>query len=333
MIVDVEDERELIEQVLIRHGVPGPVAATQAEVLVEGDLRGQHSHGLQRLPVLVERLRRHLIDPHARPRFCWHSPAFALVDGRRGFGPAVGFEVVDALLERQVPVAVAAVRGSNHLGMLAPYVERVAAAGAIGIVLTTSEALVHPWGGRRAMVGTNPIGVGVPTGGPPFVLDMSTGAISRGKVLGHALAGKALEPGWAVDADGEPTTDARRAVDGAVSPFGGPKGYALGLALELVVAACTGTETGERVLGTLDGEHPSTKGDLFVVLRPSGPGHDDFASRMGAYLDEIRHSPRATGAGRIDVPGDRARRRRAERQRAGVPIDDEVWKAAQELMT
>ncbi|MFC5209115.1 Ldh family oxidoreductase [Pseudonocardia sulfidoxydans] len=317
---------------LIAAGAPAHAAGMQAELLVEGDLRGHHSHGLQRLPVLLERMRRGLIDPAAHPSYRWASPAFALVDGHHGFGPVIGYDVVDTLLAREQPVAVAAIRNGNHLGMLAPYVERTASAGAVGVILTTSEALVHPWGGRRPMVGTNPIGIAVPTQDEPFVLDMSTGAISRGKVLHHALVGEPLQPGWAVDAAGEPTTDAAKAVDGAVSPFGGPKGYALGLAFELLVASLTGTETGERVLGTLDTEHPSTKGDLFMVLRPAALDAG-FRARMGIYLDEVRASPLARGNRRIDVPGDRARRERTERLASGVPIDDEVWKAAQDLLS
>lgn len=333
MIIAAEEERALIRSVLVSEGAPAEAAAVQAELLLEGDLRGHHSHGLQRLPVLVERIRRGLLDPNARASYRWASPSFAGVDGGRGFGPVIGYDVIRTLLATEGPVAVAAVRSSNHLGMLAPYVERVAEAGAVGVVLTTSEALVHPWGGRRPMVGTNPIGVGVPTPGAPFVLDMSTGAVSRGKVLNHALAGKPLEPGWAVDAEGEPTLDAQRAVDGAVSPFGGPKGYGLGLALELLVASLTGAETGDRVHGTLDTVHPSTKGDLFIVLRPQALGETEFGARMGAYLDEVRASPAVRGGAGIDVPGDRARRIRAERLATGVPIDDEVWKAVKELVS
>jgi LDH2 family malate/lactate/ureidoglycolate dehydrogenase len=265
----------------------------------------------------------------------WVSESFLEVDGARGLGPVVAFDVVDRLIDRarDVGLAVGAVHNSNHLGMLAGYVERIAAAGQIGLVLTTSEALVHPWGGRRAMVGTNPIAVGVPTAAEPFVLDMSTGAVSRGKILAYARDGRRLPDGWAVDADGTPTADAGRAVDGAISPFGGPKGYALGLALELVVASLTGSETGERVLGTLDAAAVCNKGDVFLVFSPEALGLTAVAERMGRYLDEIRTSPLASGATSIDVPGDRARRLRAERMAHGIPIEDVVWNAAEELLT
>jgi len=335
VIVEVERLRGLVTAVLESHGSPTSAARTQAEVLVEADLRGQPSHGLQRLPVLVARIRAGLIVPQAEPEFSWPTPGFTRVDGRRGFGPVVAMAVVDRLIKvaAECGVAVAAVHSANHLGMLAPYVERIAEHGAVGLALTTSEALVHPWGGRRAMVGTNPIGLGVPTDAEPFVLDMSTGAVSRGKILHHALSGLDLQPGWAVDAAGAPTTDARAAVEGSLSPYGGPKGYALGLGLELLVAALTGTETGERVVGTLDTEQPSTKGDLFLVFDPSvlDPG-GVMVERLSAYLDEVRATPPAPGFDAVVIPGDRARRERRHRIRHGVPVDEAVWNAAEELL-
>ncbi|MCW2771199.1 MAG: hypothetical protein JWR27_2632 [Aeromicrobium sp.] len=335
MMVTHDREIDLVSRVLAAHGVPDAAAATQAEVLAEGDLRGQHSHGLQRLPIIVGRIDNGLTDPTAVPVARWVSESFLEVDGARGLGPVVAFDVVDRLIgrARDVGLAVGAVHNSNHLGMLAGYVERIAAAGQIGLVLTTSEALVHPWGGRRAMVGTNPIAVGVPTAAEPFVLDMSTGAVSRGKILAYARDGRPLPDGWAVDADGAPTADAGRAVDGAISPFGGAKGYALGLALELVVAGLTGSETGERVLGTLDAAAVCNKGDVFLVFSPEALGLSAVAERMGSYLDEIRTSPLASGATSIDAPGDRARRLRAERMAHGIPIEDIVWNAAEELLT
>ncbi|WP_114905841.1 Ldh family oxidoreductase [Ornithinimicrobium murale] len=334
MIVNEADELELVSKVLLAHGAPSPAAKIQARVLVEGDLRGQQSHGLQRLPVLVERITNGVIDAAAVPVEKWVSESYLDVDGARGLGPVVAFHVVDQLIERasKVGLAVGSVRNNNHVGMLACYVERVAYAGHIGLAFTTSEALVHPSGGRTAMVGTNPIGVGVPTDGEPFVLDMATGAASRGKILAFARDGKPLGQGWAIDAEGAPTMDAELAVDGAISPFGGPKGYALGLALELVVAGLTGSETGQRVLGTLDARAVCNKGDLFVVFSPDALGLGGVASRMGTYLDEVRNSPLAEGFTSIDVPGDRARRTRAERIAHGIPIPDAVWKAAEELL-
>ena len=209
MRLTYEEERDLVRDVLLREGAPGAPAEVQARWLAEGDLRGHPSHGLQRLPVIVERIRRGLSDPAAEPQLTWRSDAAAVVDGRRGLGPWVATRAVEGVVERArtTGVALAAIHNSNHLGLLAPYVEQIAASGQLGVMLTTSEALVHPWDGAQAMVGTNPIAVGVPAQPEPFVLDMATGAISMGKILDHRNRDLQLASGWAIDERGEATTD------------------------------------------------------------------------------------------------------------------------------
>jgi LDH2 family malate/lactate/ureidoglycolate dehydrogenase len=240
----------------------------------------------------------------------------------------VADRVLAALLTRvpDVGVAVAAVRRSSHLGMLSPYVERVAREGAAGIIMTTSEALVHPWGGRGALVGTNPIAIGVPSRDGAVSLDMSTGMVSAGKILDYAARGRSIPEGWAVDADGHPTTDPRAAAAGAISPFGGAKGYALGLALESLVGLLSGTAFGRDVTGTLDTDHPTTKGDLMIVISAGAFGADPRGSALAAYLDEVR----ASGVERrpVWIPGDRARRNREHGLAEGFDLDSELLETA-----
>jgi LDH2 family malate/lactate/ureidoglycolate dehydrogenase len=330
--VAVDDHLALTTGVLTALGVPDPAARDQAELLVEGDLRGHASHGLRRLDLLAQRLRNGVARAAAEPRLSWTTPSVLVVDGCSGLGPPTARRAVDALIERvgETGVAVAAVRNANHLGMLAPYVETLAAAGLVGIALTTSEALVHPWGGTRAMVGTNPVAVAVPVaGGDPVVLDMATGQVSRGKVLDHAARDLPLTPGDAVDAQGAPTTDATAALDGAISPFGGAKGYALGVMLEVLVATLTRSALGDEVRGTLDPTDPSTKGDLFIALDPAhfGPG----SAAVAAYVDALRAESPAPGHDRVLVPGDRARSTRAANLTNGVPIARGTWARAAEI--
>lgn len=330
--VPVEEHLALVTGVLAGLGVPEDAARQQADLLLEGDLRGHASHGIRRLDMLAQRLRNGVVRAAARPTTTWTTPSVLVVDGDAGLGPPTARLAVDELLGRvgESGTAVAAVRNANHLGMLAPYVESMAAVGVVGIALTTSEALVHPWGGTRAMVGTNPLAVAVPVpNGHPVVLDMATGQVSRGKVLDHAARGLPLAPGDAVDAAGRPTTDAAAAVDGAISPFGGPKGYALGLVLEVLVATLTRTALGEQVRGTLDATDTATKGDLFIAIDPGsfGPG----AAAVEAYLDELRQATPAEGHDRVLVPGDRAKATRAANVADGVPVSPMTWARAQEI--
>ena len=328
----VEEHLALATGVLRGLGVPKTQAREQAELLLEGDLRGHASHGLRRLDMLAQRLRNGVVRASARPTTSWTTPSVLVVDGDSGLGPPTARRAVGELLGRvgETGVAVAAVRNANHLGMLAPYVESMAAAGVVGIALTTSEALVHPWGGIRAMVGTNPLAIAVPVPGDhPVVLDMATGQVSRGKVLDHAARGLPLAPGDAVDADGVATTDAAAAVDGAISPFGGPKGYALGLVLEVLVATLTRSALGDDVRGTLDPTDPATKGDVFIAIDPGAFGAG--AAAIGAYLDELRATTPAAGHDQVLVPGDRARATRAANLARGVPVSQVTWARAQEI--
>jgi LDH2 family malate/lactate/ureidoglycolate dehydrogenase len=332
-IVRIDEESQLILDVLGALGAPWENAQIQARWLIEGDLRGHPSHGLQRLTVIAERIMRELTDPAAEPSFTWVTPTALVVDGARGLGPCIGLRAMEALSERASShgVAVAAMHNTNHLGLLAPYVEECAARGLIGVALTTSEALVHPWGGRIAQLGTNPIAVAVPSSPQPFVLDMATGVVSMGKVIDHRNRGVPLEPGWALDAEGNPTVDAAAGADGAVAPFGGPKGYGLGLAFELLVASLTGSALGRAVGGTLDTATVCNKGDVFLCLDPGVFGVPDVAERVAAYLDEVRDTRPQQGFDRVLVPGDRARAERERRLSEGVVVADSVWESLQEL--
>ena len=325
--------RDVAEALLAAAGAPLPHAQIQAEHLVDAEMRGHPSHGLQRLPRLLDRIERGLVDPWARGEATWQRPAHLHIDGQQGLGPVVAFAAIDALLERvdQTGIAIAAIRNANHLGMLAGYVDTIARRGKIGIALSSSEALVHPYGGTQAMLGTNPIAVGVPSGETPFVLDLATSLVSMGKIHDHALRGAALPHGWALDEHGEPTTDANRAKSGSIAPFGDAKGYGLGLAFELLVASLAGSAFAPDVRGTLDAEYASNKGDIFIVIDPmQSPAS---AHGIASYLAQLRASPASDPARPVSIPGDGAQARRAAAMRDGFDINDSLWSALCERLT
>lgn len=306
--------------------MPRKHAALQAELLLEAELRGVPSHGLLRLPRIVERIVNGVADPVTVGEHVWRRDAFLAVDGQGGLGPIVAQAALQQICERAKSsgVAVAAVRNANHIGMLAFYAERVAASGQTALVFSTSEALVHPWGGRKALLGTNPIAIGVPTEDGPFVMDTATSVVSMGEVHDHANRGEALAPGLALDAAGNPTTDAEAAKSGSLAPFGGAKGYALGLGFGLLVSSLAGAAMGRDVRGTLDSDALCNKGDLFIVI--DGP-----QAMLGAYLQQLRDADPAEGFERVLIPGERGRACREERLKHGVPLADGVWSQIQHL--
>jgi L-2-hydroxycarboxylate dehydrogenase (NAD+) len=326
ILVSAAEERSLIRSILTALGVPSADAQIQSMHLVEGDLRGVHSHGLQRVPVIVGRIRDDLTQPVPTVRTHWQSPSFLTVDGGRGLGPVIAYQTLETLSVRahETGLSVGAISNSNHIGMLAPFVEHIASRGQICLAMTTSEALVHPFGGSQALLGTNPIAIGIPTASKPFVLDMASAQVSMGQILSHLQRNQPIPAGWAVDARGTPTTNPAQAAQGAISPFGGAKGYGLGLAIELLVGALTDSALGRDVHGTLDTTAVCNKGDLFLCIESSQVRSPRTLDRLASYLDQIRHSGRTRSD--VFIPGDRSRALRAKRLRGGIPLPEALWR-------
>ncbi len=334
VVVSSEQERTLIIAVLSKLGANQRECSIQADVLTEADLRGHHSHGLQRLPVLARRIQKRLIRVNADPEYAWTADSVLSVNGKDGLGPFVAesaFDRAKSALEQRGIVALA-IRNSSHLGMIGYYCEKRAREGFICIALTESEALVHPHGGAEALVGTNPIAIGIPCDLAPFVFEMATSTTAIGKIYASRHRGEAIPQGWAVDAEGSPTTDPDEALKGALTPAAGAKGYGLGVSIGILAGLLPGGEIGRLVLGTLDTEHRCTKGDFFLLMNPGAfAGGHSLTSRVASYLQELRHSRPQKGTERVLVPGDRARQLREERMRSGIPLPKEVWLAAERL--
>lgn len=324
--IDFAQATVTVDRILARAGVPEAHAALQRDLLLDAEMRGIASHGLLRLPRIVERIANGVANPTTRGRHDWRAPGFLHVDGERGLGPVVAQAAIDALLDRASTqgVALAAIANSNHIGMLGFYADRVAEAGRCLIAFSTSEALVHPWGGRRAMIGTNPVAIGLPTGNGPFMMDTATSVVSMGEVHDHANRGVPIPLGWALDGQGDPTTDAAAARDGAIAPFGQAKGYALGLAFELLVTSLAGAAIGRDVKGTLDSTEPASKADLFIVI-------DQALSPVAGFLDLLRAEAPAAGFGGVRIPGERGRELRRRAMADGVPVADVTWNKLCEL--
>jgi L-2-hydroxycarboxylate dehydrogenase (NAD+) len=334
VVVPSADVRAVIVDVLSRLGVSPEARAVQADILTEADLRGHHSHGVQRLPVLAKRISKRLIRADAVPEYEWTADAVLSVDGQDGLGPFVA----ESALDRAVPalkargIVAVAIRNTSHIGMIGYYCERKARQGLVCIALTTTEALVHPHGGLERLVGTNPIAIGIPSDPEPFVFDMATSTSAMGKILASKHRGESIPHGWAVDADGNSTTSPDEALKGALTPAAGAKGYGLGLAIGMLAGLLPGGEIGKAVLGTLDTEYRATKSDLFLLMDPHAFfGGPTLAARSADYLREVRHSRPQKGQEKVIVPGERSRTLCEDRLRKGIPLSKEVWTAVKRL--
>jgi L-2-hydroxycarboxylate dehydrogenase (NAD+) len=334
VVVPAAEVRSAVRRVLDLLGARPEDAEIVTDVLVEADLREQHSHGVLRLPTIAGRVRAGLIRVDAEPTVITAAGATTIIEADRGFGHATAKRAMALATEiaGTTGIAMVGVRDNNHIGMLGYYAEQAARAGFVAMISTTTEAFVHPFGGSDRLLGTNPIAIGIPALPEPFVLDFSTSATAIGKIIDAAQRGAAIPDNWAVDPDGDPTTDAERALAGAINPFGGAKGYGLGLAVALLAGVMLDTAANPEVHGTLDIEFAANKGDLFIAVDPRVvPGGSAFEDRSGAFLEQIRTSRPEPGSDHVLVPGDRGAARKARAELAGIELSSSVWTSICEL--
>lgn len=267
-------------------------AASTARALVDAEAQGLASHGLSRVGMYASHLRHGRVDGQALPRVRSSASAAVLVDAAEGFAfPACELAIAQAI-ERagDSGIALAAVTNSHHFGAAAWHLEPVAQAGMIGIAMGNSPAAMPFAGGRQAVFGTNPIAAVFPRrDAPPLVIDLSLSEVARGKIMVAAREGKPIPPGWALDANGQPTTDAKAALAGSMLPMGGSKGAMLALMVELLVTALTGANFGAEADSFFvdEGNRPRL-GQAFIVINPERlAGGAVYHARVEALLGAI----------------------------------------------
>lgn len=278
-------------------------AAQVAEGLVLAEADGQAGHGLSRLRSYCEQVAVGKVNPRPMRRLDWTRPGALRVDADRGLAIPAIREGIDAGLARvgaQGLVGVA-VTNSHHSGVAGHHVERAARAGAVCLSFSNTPAAIAPWGGTTPLFGTDPVAVGIPTDAEPLVVDLSMSKVARGKAMAAAQRGEPIPEGWAVDAEGRPTTDARAALAGSMLPMGDAKGAALVLAIELLATAFTGANMGFEASSFLDAAGPAPRtGQLFLLIDPAAFGGEAFTARVQVLLDAVLAQPgtRIPGAGR-----------------------------------
>jgi len=323
--------REFVRHLLVAVGVPVEDANITATVLVEADLTGRHTHGVSRLPLYVNGIRQRAIDP--RPRLTWEEsrfPSLRVLDGGNGLGPVVAWRAMEeaVALSRLYGIAGIAVRQSNHAGAMSVYCEEAARHGHILLALTNSPPGIPPWGGRTAFLGTNPIAVAFPRGEdkPSLVIDLATSVVARGNIIQAARLHQPIPEGWAIDEDGYPTTDAEKALKGAVLPMAGPKGYALAIMVEIFSGVLSRAGIGPGVKNPYnDDSGPANVGHFFWALNPSGLGSmDDFYQSLAVLETGLREVPPMPGQ-IVRIPGDRAEEQRRQYRTQGIPLDRDLY--------
>lgn len=307
-------------------GVPRADAQIVAGLMVEADVLGHDTHGLFRLRQYLARLRDGGCNPTPTLKILTETPAIAVIDAGNGLGHLAMQRACDLAMEkaRNVGIGWVGIRGGNHAGPAALYVRPQAKNGMIGLCAAVGSANhVAPFGGTDLLLGTNPIAISAPSGGPdPFVLDMATTVAAMGKIKTLVQRGEMMPEGWMVGKDGKPLTDPAKRSDGFLLPIGGAKGYGLSLAIGMLAGVLNGAAFGSDVVDfTSDTTSPTNTGQFVAAINIAAFGDPaDFAAHADRALGEMRSSVPLPGYAPVRVPGDGREASVAARLANGVPI-------------
>jgi len=333
-----EKLRVWTEEIFLKLGVKKEESAILTDSLIDANLRGIDTHGITRmLTVYAKRIQTGVMNPITEVRMVRERASTALIDGRNGIGQVVSHFAMKKAIEKAKTTGTAfvATTHSNHYGAAAYWAMMALEHGMIGFSSTNAPATVAPTGGRSAMLGTNPFAVAIPAGEElPFVLDLATTVVARGRIILYAKQGKTLEPGWAFDEAGRPTTAPQAALKGLLAPIGGYKGYGIALAVDILSGVLTGSNYGAHFPGFLADnlKDPTDVGSVFAAISiDSFMDLADFRNRMDVAIREIKNCEKADGVKRIYIPGEIEMETKADRLAHGIPIPESVVKEFQTL--
>lgn len=333
--VDETEVEAFVREVLDAAGVAEEHAAVVAEALVRADLRGVDSHGVARLETYVRKFESGGFNPDPDVTVQDANDTVAWVDADGGPGQSAGTIAMEAAMERAAAngIGAAFVRNSNHFGTAAFYTQRAAEQDFVGLSMTNVGPDVVPYGGAEAFLGTNPISFSIPTDRSfPITLDMATSVVAMGKI-DHVAAEEDTEipAEWAVDDTGEPTTEPHEVA--ALRPVGGPKGYGLGLVVDVLCGLLAGARPSPDIGPLYDRfDEPMRLGHTMVAIDVSTMmDPDEFRTRVGEYVDRLKAVPTQDGVEEVLLPGELEARTRQENERDGVPLSQATLASLQEL--
>lgn len=302
--LSLDAARTLTVNALVRCGTGQEAAASVARALVGAEADGLKGHGLSRVPAYAAQVRVGKIAGHAEVSLERPRPGLLAIDAAHGFA----YPALDAAVEhlptiaKSQGVAAAGIRRSHHCGAAGRPVEALAEQGLVAILFANTPAAMAPWGGVQPVFGTNPIAFACPLPGrAPIVVDLSLSKVARGPIMAAKQRGEAIPEGWALDPDGNPTTDPALALKGTMVPLGDAKGTALALMVELLAAGLTGGRFAAEATSFLDAEgDPPGTGQLIIAIDAEAfvtGAQARFAQLAGAI--EAQDGARLPGARRL----------------------------------
>ncbi len=316
------DAVQRVAAIFVGEGCSSENAHSVARALVAAEADGLKGHGLSRIPTYLQMVRSGKIDGAAQPSATRPRPGVLAIDAAHGFAyPALDLAVAELPpLAAAQGIAAASIRRSSHCGETGLPCEALARQGMVALLFANTPGAMAPWGGRQPVFGTNPIAFAAPLQGrEPVVVDLALSKVARGPVVAAKQRGETIPEGWALDAEGNATTDPGKALAGSMIPLGDAKGAALALMVEVLAACLTGANLAFEASSFLDGEGPPpATGQLLLALDPSAFGHAQFGERIATLAAAIEQQPGAR------LPGARRLANRARAAREGIVIPPEL---------
>jgi (2R)-3-sulfolactate dehydrogenase (NADP+) len=303
-------------------GLSDAVGASLANALIAAESEGQLGHGLSRIPAYLGQLKVGKVNPEAKPRLHQPMPAALFVDADGGFAfPALDMAFENGVaLARKTGIAAISVHHSHHCGSLGYQVERYANEGLLAIMVANAPKAMAPWGGKQAVFGTNPIAFATPVEGrEPIVIDLSLSRVARGKVMLAAREGREIPDNWALDVEGNPTTDAHAALAGTMAPIGDAKGTALAMMVEVMAAALTGSSLSCKASSFFDDEGPRPHVGQFLIVIDPRSGAENFAITVRELTDTILAEPG------VRLPGMRRHLAIRDAKSNGIKVNEKLF--------
>lgn len=327
-LAEIED---LSFRALVAAGTSDENARPLAKATAATEADGVASHGLAYIPTYCEHVKCGKVDGLATPVLAQPRPGVVTVDAATGFAHSAIDKGFEALVPaaRDQGVAVLAIKNSYNCGVLGYHTYRLAQVGLVGLGFTNAPASIAPSGGSTPVVGTNPFSIAVPGSGdePALLIDQSASTIAKSEVMKHAREGKPIPIGWALDNNGEPTTDPEVGLSGSMAPSGGYKGVGIALMVELLAAALTGATLGIHASpfsGTVGG--PPKTGQFFIAIDPGATAPSAFQTGVSGLVAAIRAQEGS------HLPGDGRYSKRLAARLDGVAVNSSTLAKIEDIL-
>ena len=327
--------KKVVKNIFLKHGLNNAHAEISSNYIIQAELVGAPSHGLARLKMYCDRLKKKLINPNPKIKIKKISQSIAHIDAN----DAIGFVAADIGIKNAISNAkktgfgLVGIKNSGHYGLSSFYAEQAVKKNLIVWCFTNAPPAIAPYGSKKALFGTNPICFGTPTGNKvPFILDTSASIINRGKIRRAKKLNISIPSGAALDKYGNPTTNAKKALEGIQLPIAGFKGSGLAWMVDIISGVLTGANHGGRVKDPFDDlTGPQNVGHLFIVIKPSIFVGKNYLSQIRKNLKAVKRLPKSNKIKEILYPGENKYANYKKNFKKGIAIPINILKEINRL--